>query len=202
MESKLKKNIPFQENPKINHLLTDDNHYFIPQKNSTKYTSHNTDKINLELSPTNKNKNRRSFSNANNNNKILITTDFGLEKRDKKNSSTKKILEKKNQNKIIQLLKKTGKSKIPHNHKREMIIPIKEDKLGTPLPCKINRVDKNGIVINKTNKKMVHITFIDRITKNNLIETVPVESFKQYNSMKDIRENDIFVDKNKCCSIF
>lgn len=200
MDTNLNKNVPFQGNLKINHLLTDDNKNFIKKKNSTKYTSQNEDKIKLELSP---HKMRSSFSNANNkNNKILITTDFSSSNKDKINSSTKKILQKKNQNKIVQLLRQTEKSKIPHNFKKEMIIPIRPSKLESPPQNKIGRVDKNGITINKINKKLVHITFIDKITQNNLIETVPVESYKKYNSTQDIPKNELFSDQKKCCFIF
>lgn len=200
VEAKLNKNIPFQENQKINHILTDDNQNLLNKKNSTKYSSQDTEKIKVELSPPNKK--RHSFSNANDNNKILTTSDFAIGKKNKNNYSSKKIIEKKNQEKIIKILKKTEKSKIPHIHKKGITIPIKPVKLETPSLNKNNRVAKNGITINKINKKNYHISFADEVTDNSLIEIIPVQSFKMYNSIQYIPKDEFFDDKKKCCFIF
>ena len=66
------------------------------------------------------------------------------------------------------------------------------------------RKDKNGIEINKNNKKKVHITFLDKISPNNRIsEIIVIQSYKKYNNLSD----DNLKDTNKnncgvCCSIF
>ena len=66
------------------------------------------------------------------------------------------------------------------------------------------RKDKNGIEINKNNKKKVHITFLDKISPNNKItEIIVIQSYKKYNNLSDDNLKD--TDKNNCgvcCSIF
>jgi len=65
------------------------------------------------------------------------------------------------------------------------------------------RKDKNGIEINKINKKKVHITFLDNISPNNKItETIIIQSYKQYNLCDNMPKEE---NKNKCgvcCNIF
>jgi len=65
------------------------------------------------------------------------------------------------------------------------------------------RKDKNGIEINKINKKKVHITFLDKISPNNKItETIIIQSYKKYNLCDYISKEE---NKNKCgvcCNIF
>ena len=65
------------------------------------------------------------------------------------------------------------------------------------------RRDKNGIEINKINKKKVHITFLDNISPNNKItETIIIQSYKKFNLCDNIPKED---NKNKCvvcCNIF
>ncbi len=65
------------------------------------------------------------------------------------------------------------------------------------------RKDKNGIEINKINKKKVHITFLDKISPNNKItETIIIQSYKKYNFSDDNSKNE---NNNNncgvCCSI-
>ena len=65
------------------------------------------------------------------------------------------------------------------------------------------RKDKNGIEINKINKKKVHITFLDNIAPNNKItETIIIQSYKKFNLCDNIPKEE---NKNKCgvcCNIF
>ena len=79
------------------------------------------------------------------------------------------------------------------NNIYESIKPTKEIKI---------RKDKNGIEINKINKKKVHITFLDNISPNNKItETIFIPSFKKYN----LFDNNITYNNNNCgvcCLIF
>ena len=57
------------------------------------------------------------------------------------------------------------------------------------------RVDRFGNPITHAGKQKV--TFIDRITKNNFIEVIKVESFKEYNKMEEVSSDK----KNNCCII-
>lgn len=71
---------------------------------------------------------------------------------------------------------------------------------------KKERFDRNGIVINKINKRKVHVTFIDRITSNSLTDVIKIESFKKYNVILGIPKEDKYIGavrKNcQCCNIF
>ena len=72
-------------------------------------------------------------------------------------------------------------------------------------PPKINhiRTDKNGIEINKDNKKKVHITFLDEISPNKKItDTINIQSFKQLNIIEKIPWDDNVQRITKCCNIF
>ena len=57
------------------------------------------------------------------------------------------------------------------------------------------RIDRFGNPIERNGKQKV--TFIDRITKNNFIEVIKIESFKEYNKMEEVSNNK----RNNCCSI-
>ena len=58
------------------------------------------------------------------------------------------------------------------------------------------RVDRFNNPITKKGKQKV--TFIDKITKNNFIEVIKVESFKEYNKMEEVTSSH----KNHCCVLF
>ena len=65
------------------------------------------------------------------------------------------------------------------------------------------RKDKNGIEINKINKKIVHITFLDKLSPNNRItEIINIQSFKKYNLSENINKEVNKNQCNKCCVIF
>ena len=55
------------------------------------------------------------------------------------------------------------------------------------------RVDRFNNPIAKGGKQK--ITFIDRVTKNGLVEVIKVESFKEYNKMEEVSNNK----RNNCC---
>ena len=57
------------------------------------------------------------------------------------------------------------------------------------------RADRFGTPIAQGGKQKV--TFIDRITKNNFVEVIKVESFKEFNKMEEVSNNK----KNMCCLI-
>ena len=58
------------------------------------------------------------------------------------------------------------------------------------------RLDRYSCPIIKGGKQ--HITFLDKITNNNLYEEIKIESFKEYNKMEEIRSSN---HRNTCCVI-
>ena len=59
----------------------------------------------------------------------------------------------------------------------------------------IKRMDRNGNEIFKNGKQKV--TFIDKITKNNFVDIINIESFKKYNKVEDVN----IANHNGCCLI-
>ena len=118
---------------------------------------------------------------------------------------------KKGKEKINKLLKNKERLKIPFR-KRMSIgndntkLSLKNieniDNIIKSLPnqeIKV-RLDTYGNEINKKNKKKVHITFLDTIPTKKLIEIIPIQSYKKYNIIEKIPEQDLYY--NKCCIIF
>ena len=155
---------------------------------------------------------------TNSKNTVKIKIKKEKEKKEKNNINKKK---KRKKDKVANLLKNSEKLKIPICKRRRSIaaecIKLNLNNLNnfnnnfndidiaksfTPTVKKNIRTDKNGIEINKSNKKTVHITFLDDISPNNQItETVNIESFKQYNIVKkNTSENNL--QKCNCCFIF
>ena len=58
------------------------------------------------------------------------------------------------------------------------------------------RYDRKGIEIKKGGKQK--LTFIDKIGKGKLIETIQIESFKEYNLIEEVSDDR----KNSCCYFF
>ena len=58
------------------------------------------------------------------------------------------------------------------------------------------RYDRKGVEIKKGGKQK--LTFVDKIGKGKLIETIPIESFKEYNLIEEVSEDR----KNSCCYIY
>ena len=112
---------------------------------------------------------------------------------------------------ISKLLKNKEKIKIPtgkrmsnaNNHTKLNLnnINILESYKPSTKELKIRR-DKNGIEINKINKKKVHITFLDKISPNNKItETIIIQSYKKYNFSDDNIKNENNNNCGVCCII-
>ena len=134
-------------------------------------------------------------------------------KKGKEKSDSKK--KKKNQEKIAKILKNNERIKIPMSKKRRSFAVDKNNlklnlnnfnnilkSLTPPKPINI-RTDKNGVEINKANKKLVHITFLDDISPNNKItETVVIQSFKKFNIFKDSPTELNVSNCSKCCLIY
>ena len=116
---------------------------------------------------------------------------------------------KKSREKILKILKHNEKLKIPTGKRRSIAgnsiklnINNMLKSLTPPKEIKI-RTDKNGIEINKLNKKKVHITFRDDISPNNKItDTINIESYKKYNVFETLSTENNLSNLNKCCNIF
>ena len=71
-------------------------------------------------------------------------------------------------------------------------------------PEKKERTDIYGNVISKKNKKKVKISFIDKVTTQNLVNVIEIESFKNYNYIFGMPKEEK-IDKTtncQCCLIF
>ena len=132
-------------------------------------------------------------------------------KKNNKKSDLLKVNKKKGKEKNTKFLKNKERLKIPFR-KRMSIgngnakLSLKNidniDNILKSLPnqqIKV-RLDTYGNEINKKNKKKVHITFLDTIPTKKLIEIVPIQSYKQYNIIEKIPEQDLYY--KKCCIIF
>ena len=63
------------------------------------------------------------------------------------------------------------------------------------------RKDYYGNVINKKNKENYKVTFIDNVDENkNLVEEIPVESYKEYNYEMYKKSKNLFDKESVCCS--
>ena len=114
--------------------------------------------------------------------------------------SEKRLLSKCNKNKFLLLLKKSEKTKIK---KKESINNNKKEDI-TIEPKKL-RYDNYGNVINKKNKKIVHIVFADELNEKSITEEIQIESFKKFNYVKGLPKEDLFGPSNafnKCCNIY
>lgn len=120
---------------------------------------------------------------------------------------------KRNKEKIIKLLKNNEKLKIPTGKRRSCAegngLKLNLNNINNILesltPPKIQniRTDKNGVEINKDNKKKVHITFLDEISPNNkFTDTINIQSFKQLNFIEQLPEENNIPKFTKCCDIF
>ena len=114
--------------------------------------------------------------------------------------SEKRLLSKNNKNKFLTLLKNCEKTKI--KKKKSINNNKKEDITIEP---KKPRYDNYGNVINKKNKKMVHIAFADELSEKSITEEIQIESFKKFNYVKGLPKEDLFGPSNafnKCCNIY
>ena len=169
----------------------------------TRESTHNTmnkNKILNQLSLNNNQTNNISIKrnpSAKNIRKIKKFSKFKINKNIK---SEKRLLSKCNKNNFLTLLKiseKTKKKKKePTNDKKKEDIPIEPKKV---------RYDNYGNIINKKNKKIVHIVFADELNKRSITEEIYIESFKKFNYLKALPKEDLFKSSNafnKCCNIY
>ena len=157
------------------------------------FTNNNTDNIERNHSSINISKIKK-YS------KFRINKDDKNEKHDKisisKYATSKKLL-------II--FKNSEKCK---NGKKETINEsfkqLKKNEIESPEQKKL-RFDNFGNIINKKNKKIVHIVFKDQINEKSIIEEIQIESFKKFNFIERLN-NDVYNPNqdpfHKCCIIF
>ena len=132
----------------------------------------------------------------------------------KKNNSKKKLDKKydpnkiKKKNKISKFLKKeilkipTGKRMSINNNASKFNLNNIDKILLIPKQKSKTRVDKNGNKISKENKKNVHITFLDTLPSCKLIEIIPIQSYKKFNFIENMPDEQIISFCSKCCQIF
>lgn len=160
-------------------------------------------KISRPLLKTQENNNNDENFETNSN----ITNDLLQVRKYKLKEIKKKIYDENNnnenrtkpKNKLLLPLpeQKTKGVKRENIFKPKIIINKKEKK---------ERFDRNGIIISKSNRRKVHITFIDFIGDNSLTEEIKIESFKKYNVIVGIPKEDKYIGpvrKNcQCCAVF
>lgn len=65
------------------------------------------------------------------------------------------------------------------------------------------RKDYYGTLICKSNKRKVHLVFIDEISDKSLIDIIEIESIKKYNIVPFIKGGkDVYIKSHTCCSCF
>ena len=169
----------------------------------TRESTHNTMNKNNILNQLSLNSNQNNDTNIKKNpstkniRKIKKFSKFRINKNIK---SEKRLLSKSNKNKFLTLLKISEKTKIKKkestNNKKKEDIPIEPKKV---------RYDNYGNIINRKNKKKVHIVFGDELNKRSLTEEIEIESFKRFNYVKGLPKEDLFKSSNafnKCCNIY
>jgi hypothetical protein len=132
----------------------------------------------------------------------------------KKNNSKKKLDKKydpnkiKKKHKISKFLKKerlkipTGKRMSISNNTSKFNLNNIDKILLIPKQKSKTRVDKNGNKISKENKKNFHITFLDTLPSCKLIEIIPIQSYKKYNFIENMPDEQIISFCSKCCQIY
>ena len=132
----------------------------------------------------------------------------------KKNNNKKKLEKKiesikfKKKSKISKFLKKerlkipTGKRMSIANNSTKFNLNNIDQILLLPTQKSKTRLDKKGNKISKENKKNVHITFLDTLPSCKLIEIIPIQSYKKYNFIENMPDEQIISFCSKCCQIF
>lgn len=157
------------------------------------FTNNNTDNI------------ERNHSSINIS-KIKKYSKFRINKDDKNEKHEKNSLSKyATSKKLLIIFKNSEKCK---NGKKETINEsfkqLKKNEIESPEQKKL-RFDNFGNIINKKNKKIVHIVFKDQINEKSIIEEIQIESFKKFNFIERLN-NDVYNPNqdpfHKCCIIF
>ena len=166
---------------------------------------------NISNKKTNNSKNKSESSNQLNSvreeikSKGSVNVNAELKKKDKEKERNNRNRKKKmDGDKIIKLLKKNERSIAVNSNKLNLNNINNITKTLTPPKASFNiRTDKNGIEINKNNKKYFHITFLDDISPDNKItDTVNIQSFKKFNLVEKNQFDNTISNYSKCCYIF
>jgi hypothetical protein len=115
--------------------------------------------------------------------------------------SEKRLMVKGSKKKILNLLRNSEKLKV--KKKRSFNGKKKEEEKNIE-PKKL-RYDNYGNIINKKNKKMVHIVFADELNEKSITEEIQIESYKKLNFMEGLPKEDSLNPSNafnKCCNIY
>ena len=132
-----------------------------------------------------------SSSNENLNLTPKNTHDFS----DQKENERTPILHRGKHYKLASLLKNNIKTK---SKERNLNFVVKQKKIDV----KKIRYDYNGNIINKKNKRKVHITFLDQIKDQPINNIIEIESFKKYNIMIGLPKEDFYYGNvPKCCCL-
>ena len=98
------------------------------------------------------------------------------------------------------IYKKTETVKINDNEQHNNDSINIEKKINDKLALKKNKLDSNGRIDRFGNRicknGQQRVSFIDKISKSNIISVINVESFKKYNKMEEVSMNN---QQNYCC---
>lgn len=79
---------------------------------------------------------------------------------------------------------------------------INQSKQNNP-NTKSPRKDCNGIEIISKNKRRIKVSYIDRVSSSELIEIIPIESYKSFNIMANFGSlKDVYMKSRSKCSCF
>ena len=140
----------------------------------------------------------RNYSSIN----ITQVKGFSKFKVDKNIKSEKRIYSKYGTSKLLTLLQNSKKTKM---NKKVCITEMNKKTENDDVKPKKIRFDNYGNIINKKNKKIVHIVFADELNEKSITEEIQIESFKKFNYVKGLSNDDLYNNSNplnKCCNIF
>ena len=147
------------------------------------------------------------FSSHPQNKKNVSKSKQEKKEEEKKNEENKKI-DKKEKKEESKLEAKININSITNNNNSHNIYVInnyfedKKNKINSVNNIPIGlwkdgkRYDRNGNEIKKGGKQK--LCFIDKVGKGRLVDTIAIESFKQYNLIEEVSEDR----KNSCCYIY
>lgn len=184
------------------------------------FTSHNINnksQKNNNLKESHKEINYNSKNNSDDEellrNKLIITTnDLELPISQQMNSneintnkqgglafSLSPIKKGRKKNMLLDIMEKSKKN----NQKKRSVIFIGQEIKLKDDASKNERKDVYGVPINKRNKKRIKVTFSDTVnsvnSKNQLVEVIPIASYKKYNYIEGMpREEDLVTNKSTC----
>ena len=151
--------------------------------------NNNTDKIERNLS---------SINIA----QIKKYSKFRINKNEKSN---KKLFSKHSTSKLLLILKNSERTKNSVKKKESITDTNKKTDLESE-PKKKTRFDNFGNLIEKNNKKNVHIAFKDQLMNDKSItEEILIKSYKKFNYIKELPIEDAYNPYNnfhKCCCIY